>query len=116
MDKILIRGLKVDATIGIHEWERKSKQPVILDLDLSFDCHQACQSDDISHALDYYTVSQKLTHMISLSQFELIEALAEKCCQMLLNNFPIKKVKITLHKPEAIPNAKSAAVRLTRMS
>lgn len=114
MDKVLIRGLKVDATIGIHDWEKQIKQPVVLDLDLSFDCSLAGQSDHIKDALDYYTVSQKLTHMISLSSFELIEALAEKCCQMLLANFPIKKVKITLHKPEAVPNAESVAVQMVR--
>lgn len=114
MDKVLIRGLKVDATIGIHDWEKQIKQPVILDLDLSFDCTKAGQSDDINDALDYYTVSQRLTHMISLSSFELIEALAEKCCQMLLANFPIEQVELTLHKPEAVPNADAVAVQMVR--
>ena len=114
MDKVLIRGLKVEATIGVHEWEKQIKQPVVLDIDLSYDCHAAGQSDDIKDALDYFTVSQKLSHFISLSHFELIEALAEHCCQLLLKQFPVKKVKLILSKPEAVPNAQSVAVQLVR--
>nr|WP_154222624.1 dihydroneopterin aldolase [Marinicella rhabdoformis] len=114
VDKVLIRGLKVDATIGIHDWEKQIKQPVVLDVDLSYDCYAAGQSDDIKDALDYFAVSQKLSHFISLSHFELIEALAEHCCQLLLKQFPVNKVKLTLSKPEAVPNAQSVAVQLVR--
>ncbi|TDR20534.1 dihydroneopterin aldolase [Marinicella litoralis] len=114
MDKILIRQLKVDAIIGIHEWEKQNKQALILDLDLSFDCKPAAKSDDINDTLDYFKVCQQLTDFISASRFELIETLAEKSAQMILDYYPCKKVKLSLFKPEAINNTDAVGVRITR--
>ncbi|MCG6862694.1 MAG: dihydroneopterin aldolase, partial [Chromatiaceae bacterium] len=32
MDIVFLRGLRIETVIGIYDWEREIKQPVILDL------------------------------------------------------------------------------------
>ncbi len=113
-DKILIRGLRVDAIIGIHDWEKQNKQPLLFDFDLSHDCTEAAHSDDINHALDYFKVCQQVTQLVEESCFELIEALAEKVADHILKNFPCKKVKLTLLKPDAIDDAETVGLSITR--
>ena len=114
MDKILVRQLRVDAVIGIHDWEKAIKQPVLIDLDMSFDCSQAAKTDDINEALDYFAVCQQVTLMVSSSRFELVETLANAVAEMLLQDFPCQKVKLALYKPDAITNAQAVGVRIKR--
>jgi len=114
MDKICIKQLRVDAIIGIHEWEKRSTQPVYIDLDLSFDCRKAAHSDDIKDALDYYAVCQKITHFVRASRFELIERLAEEVAQLVLKEFACKKVKLKLFKPFAVANAQTVGIKISR--
>lgn len=113
-DKILIRELKVDAIIGIHDWEKQQTQPLLIDLDLSFNCNKAAQSDDIKDALDYFDASQQVKKLVETSRFELIETLADRICRHLLDNFPCHKVKLTLYKPEAVADAKTVGICITR--
>jgi dihydroneopterin aldolase len=114
MDLILIRQLKVDAIIGIHDYEKQQKQPVLLDLDLHVDCQPAAQSDDIKDALDYFAVCERLTHFVTSTRYELIEALAEAITEVVLNEFACEKVDLTLYKPNAIPNTETVGIRISR--
>lgn len=113
-DKILIRQLAVDAVIGIHDWEKQQTQPVLIDMDLSFDCRTAAQSDDITDALDYFEVCQQVTEFVEASANELIEKLAEDVAALVLKQFPCKKIKLTLYKPEAIANTDTVGICITR--
>lgn len=114
MDKILIRQLQVDAIIGIHDWEKQHKQPILIDMDLSFDCQQAAVSDDINDALDYFEVCQQITAFVGASHFELIEKLAQSVADLVLNNFPCQKIKLTLFKPDAIANTQAVGIQIKR--
>ncbi len=113
-DKILIRQLHVDAIIGIHDWEKAQKQPLFIDLDLKYDCLLASKTDDIKDALDYFKVCAEVTEFISNSRFELIETLAEQITQLLFQKFPVKKVKLNLYKPNAVENAQTVGLSITR--
>lgn len=113
-DNIFIRQLSVDAIIGIHDWEKTKPQRLLIDLDLSFDCKKAARSDDINDALDYFEVCKQVTELIKSSRFELIESLAEFICEHILNHFPCRKVKLTLFKPQAVPDAKTVGIRIIR--
>ena len=115
-DKILIRQLKIDTVIGIHEWEKAKTQPILLDLDLSFDCKRAAQTDHIDDALDYFAVCKEVTEFVASNHYELIETLAEQVAQLILSRFPCKKIKLSLYKPEAIDNTETVGLRIVRKS
>ncbi len=53
MDKVYIKNLKVEAIIGIFEWEREVKQIISVDIEMDFDNKKVATSDDIEDALDY---------------------------------------------------------------
>ncbi len=113
-DRVLIEGLRADAVIGVHDWEREIRQPIILDLEMTWDCRPAGQSDRLADALDYAAVAERLTAFIEQSQFELIEALAEACSRIVLEEFGVSSLRLTLRKPGAVKNAASVGVTLER--
>lgn len=114
MDKILVRGLKVNTIVGIFDWEREVPQRVILDLEMAADNRAAAAADDIAATIDYQAVSDRLCDFISTNQFRLIETLAEQCADILLREFAIAAVTLRVSKPEAVPAADTVCVEIMR--
>ena len=114
MDHVIIEGLRTDTVIGVHDWEREIRQEVVVDVVMDYDCHDAGHSDHLSDALDYDTVSRRLLEIIGASRLQLIEALAERCAAMILEEFPVRQLKLTLRKPGAVAEAESVGVVIHR--
>jgi dihydroneopterin aldolase len=114
MDILYIRNLKVDAIVGIFSWEKRIRQPIHLDLEIAIDIRQAAASDDIQFALDYKTVSTRLTQYISQSEWHLIETLAEKVATLLMTEFGVTWLRLRLSKPAALPTADSVGLLIER--
>ncbi|NCA69587.1 MAG: dihydroneopterin aldolase [Sphingobacteriia bacterium] len=102
MDIVFIQGLAIETTIGIHDWEKRLRRPILLDLELGSDIARAAASDRISDALDYEAVTRRLTEFVSASHCELVETLAERCAALLLDEFGLSWVKLRLSKPGAL--------------
>lgn len=113
-DKVLIEGLTVLTTIGVYEWEKTIKQKLILDLEMSWDNKPAGESDDVSLCLDYFLVSQSITSFIQSTQFKLIECVAERVAQLVIQKFSVQWLKVKVSKPSAIANASNVAVVIER--
>ena len=77
MDKVFIEALEIECVIGIYDWERKIRQPVVLDIEMDFDNRRPAASDDIAHTLDYKAISKRLIDFVSASSYGLVEALAD---------------------------------------
>ena len=114
MDILYIRNLKVDAVVGIFSWEKRIRQPLHLDLEIAIDIRKAAATDDIQYALDYKTVSTRLTQFISQSEWHLIETLAEKIAALLMAEFGVTWLRLKLSKPAALPSADSVGLMIER--
>lgn len=113
-DIIFIDELKVEASIGVFEWEKKIKQNLIFSLEMEYDFQDAASSDKVDDTVCYATVSQRVTELTQQKHVELLEALGEKIAQTLLTEFPIKALSLRIAKPGAVPAAKSVGIQLYR--
>lgn len=114
MDHVFIEGLQIDTLIGIYDWERKIRQPLLFDLEMEFDNRVPAASDAIADTLDYKAVSKRLIAFVSESGFGLVETLAERCAQIILAEFPVAKLRLKLSKPGAVRGAKAVGVMIER--
>ena len=114
MDKIFIHALKTEAIIGIFDWERQVKQTVIVDLEISADVRKAALSDSINDTLNYKRVAKRVLAFVEVSQFHLVETLAEHIAMLLLEDFGLAWVRISLSKPGAIRSSRDVGVKLER--
>lgn len=114
MDIVFIHDLRIETVIGIYAWERKIKQTISLDIEMATDIKKAAKSDDIEDTLSYKTVAKRLIEFVEQSEYELVEALAEKICSIILEEFEVPWVQLTLHKPGAVRGSKSVGVRIER--
>ena len=114
MDIVFIRELRADTVIGVHDWERKVRQTVVLDLEIASDNRRAAASDGIGDALDYSAVSARLLSFIEGSEFSLIESLAEQVASIVLAEFGVSWLRLRLSKPGAVIAARDVGVLIER--
>ncbi|MGH8290834.1 MAG: dihydroneopterin aldolase [Steroidobacteraceae bacterium] len=113
-DRIFLRGLTVQCIIGFIEWERRVKQTVVIDLELPVDCRRASASDDVADTVDYKKVAKRVLAYIEASEFKLVETLAQHLALLLLEEFRMEWVRISVNKPGAIRNSRDVGVSIER--
>jgi len=114
MDIVFIKQLQVDTVIGVYDWEKTIKQRLVLDITLAADQRAAANNDDIRLTLDYAVITEKVITLITAQPIELIETVAERVAQLLLQEFATSRVEITVSKPGAIAQAATVGVHITR--
>jgi dihydroneopterin aldolase len=114
MDKIFLTALTTEAVIGIFDWEREVKQAISLDLVMSADIRRAAKTDSIHDTLNYKAVAKRVLAFVQDSRYQLVETLAEEVARLILTEFPVEWVSVTLHKPGAIRHSKDVGVMIER--
>jgi dihydroneopterin aldolase len=114
MDIIFIHELRVQATIGVHPWERDIRQTLVLDLELGADIRSATATDRIEDTLDYQTVARRIDEFAAASDFQLVETLSEQIAELLLREFGVPWLRLTLRKPGAVPGAREVGIIIER--
>jgi dihydroneopterin aldolase len=113
-DRIFLRGLTAECVIGFIDWERRVKQTVVVDLELPVDCRQAAVSDDVTDTVDYKKVSKRVLAFIEASEFKLVETLAQRLAMLILEEFTIEWLRLSINKPGAIRNSRDVGVSIER--
>ena len=114
MDKIFLTELKVDTIIGIWEWERKIRQTVIIDLEMSADIAKAAATDSVEDTLNYKSVAKRIQTFVGDSSFQLVETLAERIAGIIREEFGVQWVKVRVNKPGAIRGSKDVGILIER--
>jgi dihydroneopterin aldolase len=114
MDIIFVEDLRIETVIGIFEWERRIKQTVAIDLEMATDIRPAAASDAIEDTLNYKAVAKRLIEFVGDSEFFLIETLAERVAQILIEEFGLAWVRVRLSKPGAVRGSRNVGVLIER--
>lgn len=114
MDTIFLSEVKVQTKLGVPEWERMKPQTIILDIEIGYDLSKSCKSDRIADTIDYGLVVSRIQETLTENSFQLVEALAEHLCQLILTEFDALNVKIKVAKPAILPGLKALGVLIER--
>lgn len=114
MDIVYIHELKIDTIIGIFDWERTQMQTVSLDIEMATDIAAAAATENIEKTLDYKSVSKRVSSYIEQSEFFLIETMAEKTAQLILQEFPVPWLRLRVGKPGAVTGSRDVGVIIER--
>lgn len=114
MDIIFLSEVKVQTKLGVPEWERMVEQTIVLDIEIGYDLSKACKSDAVADTIDYGAVVERVRATLKENSFQLVEALAEQICQLILKEFGALSVKIKVAKPGILPGLKALGVIIER--
>jgi dihydroneopterin aldolase len=105
--RVFVKGLRVEAAIGVYDHEHGRLQPLIIDASFDLTLH------DIQHLRDtvnYEQVGRIARDFIARGHIRLVETLAEDMARSLLELPHVTRVEIAISKPEALPDADHAGV------
>ena len=114
MDIIYLRELRVETVIGIYEWERRIRQPVIIDLEMAADIRGAAATDNIEDTLNYKAVAKRLVAFVENSEFQLVETLAERLAEIVMSEFGVPWLRLEVNKKGAVRGARDVGVIIER--
>lgn len=112
--QVRIEGLSASCVIGIRPWERRTVQPVRIDIAFEADLAAAAARDDFSLAVDYKELKDRVLEHVARSRFQLLEALAASVADVVLADARVASCDVTVAKPGALTGAESVAVRIQR--
>ena len=116
MDIIYLKDLRIDTIVGIYEWERRTQQTVIFDIEMGADISKAAGTDTIEDTLNYKAVAKRIISFVENSDCQLIETLAERVADILLQDFKVPWLRLSLNKQGAVRGVRDVGVIIERGS
>ena len=112
--KVIIKNLILNIFIGIHDFEKKKKQRVRLNIEVITNPNIKPNNKDLSSILNYEDLVNKITLLVKKQHHELIEDLAENIFKIIFQNSLVKKTKIKIEKLDIIKNSESVGVEFSK--
>jgi len=111
---VRVRGLRLDAEVGVYETEYGRKQPVRLDLEADVAAEAAHPGGALGEAVNYAALAE-LARRITLSKHHpLLEDLAQDIADACLADPRITRLSVSIDKLAAMEDAESVGVSLER--
>ena len=114
MDTIFIREFRVDAWVGIYEWEKLRAQTLEMDIEIGIPGNAVGLTDNIHDTVHYGDVVERVAAELAARKFKLLEALAEHVCAIVTNEFKAPWVRLSVAKLGHIRNVRKVGVVLER--
>lgn len=113
--RIFVRGLLIQASIGVHPHEYEATQPVIIDIELDMGDMPAPKDDRLHETLDYGLVAQKAEEIALEAHMQLVETLADRIATWAINADPrVQACAVRISKPQALLKADAAGVEIIK--
>lgn len=113
-DTLFVQGLKVEAIIGVFDWEREVRQQLVFDVELNVSMRAAAASDDVADALSYVDVADEITRITQTLKAKLLEHLAEQISTAIFQKWPVEALYLRITKPTAVAQAEGVGVEIRR--
>lgn len=115
MDTVFIREFRVEAWVGIYEWEKQRAQTLDMELEIGLPDAPAGRTDNIHDTVNYGEVVNRVAAELALHKFRLLEALAEHVCGVVLGEFAnAQSVKVSVAKLGHVRNVRKLGITLER--
>lgn len=113
--RIFVRGLLVQASIGVHPHEHEETQPVVVDIELNMGDMPLPEKDRLHETLDYAVVAEKAEEIALEAHVQLVETLAGRIAEWALASDPrVQACAVRIAKPQALLKADAAGVEVIR--
>lgn len=100
-DLIELRGIRVFARHGAMPEEQEEGQEFLVDVAVSVDLAQAGETDRLDDTIDYKALAERISAVVSGERWDLLERVARRVAEVVLEHRRAAGVRVTIHKPEA---------------
>ncbi len=108
--RIVIENLRLRTLIGINDWERETKQDVVVHVEMELVEGTAFARDSIDETVDYKRLNKRLIKEVEQSSFFLIEKLCDHLLMRVMEDPRIRRARVRVAKPGALRFTDSVSV------
>src|SRR5262245_55421142 len=98
--RLFIRDFKLQVSIGIHDFEKKAPQTVVVNVDLVLAEPETAHGDHIANVLNYDTVHDGIVALAKSRHFNLQETLVEAILDLCLAQPGVVEARVSTEKPD----------------
>lgn len=102
---VFVRGLRVEAGIGVHDHEQDRLQPLIIDVKLEL---TPAPVERLADTINYETVAQAARAIVAEGHVGLVETFAERLAGACLSDGRVQRCTVRIEKPGALDGAAAA--------
>ena len=102
---IFVKGLRLEAAIGVYAHEHGRTQPLIIDAKITLGLHPITQLKD---TLNYELIGEKARDILKEGHITLVETFCEQLAQSIVQLDQVLRVELTITKPEALRDCDGA--------
>ena len=112
-DQIVLTGVRAFGHHGVLAQERQDGQEFVIDVTLAMSTSRAAETDDVADTIHYGEVAERIVALVEHDPVNLLETLAARIADELLDRYPASAVTVTVHKPTAPITVPFADVSVT---
>ena len=112
--KVSIKNLILKIYIGLHNFEKKKKQRVRFNIDITTDSNIKPDNNNLLSIVNYEDTVDKITSITKEKHHELLEDLAENIFDIIFKSKIVKKVNLKLEKLDIIKNTESVGIEVSK--
>jgi 7,8-dihydroneopterin aldolase/epimerase/oxygenase len=106
--RLFLRNYTVNINIGVHEFEKRGEQRVLINVDLYIPLAQSTpQADDLAEVVDYDFIRSSVAQRISRGHIHLQETLCDDLLALMLAHPCVKAARVSTAKPDVYPDCES---------
>ncbi len=110
---IRIKNLRLRTYIGINEDEVLNKQDVVVNVKIDYDAEKATNSDNMSDALNYKTITKAIIRLVEDNRFSLLEKLTADILAIAAEHPTVRYAEVEVDKPHALRFSDSVSLMLS---
>ncbi len=115
--QVFVRGLQLQARLGVHAHEKAAPQRILVHVELAVEDESAAIGigpDDLARVVDYERVVDAARSAVARGHVMLVETLAETVAAAALADPRVKLARVSIEKPDAFPDIASVGVTIER--
>jgi 7,8-dihydroneopterin aldolase/epimerase/oxygenase len=108
--KVFVRGLKVEAEIGVYAHEHGRRQPLVIDVELDA---VAASDDRLAETVNYEMIAEAAKALAAHGHWQLVETFATRLAEAMFADARVSRARVRIEKPLALaPVAEAAGVEV----
>jgi dihydroneopterin aldolase len=109
LQRVFVRGLRLQAEIGVHAHEHGRTQPLVIDVELDA---ELAGFDRLADTLNYEAVAAHAHQVLAAGHLQLVETFVDRLARACLADPRVRRVRVRAEKPDALAEADGAGFEL----
>ena len=111
--RLFLRDYEVWINIGVHDFEKKGEQRVLINVDLYTPLAETTpQADQLAEVVDYDFMRRTIAEYVSKGHIHLQETLCDAILARMLAHPKVKAARVSTEKPDVYPDCESVGVEV----